>query len=129
MSDLVPATMPAQGSGGMSANLGGGRGPVVPSAKNPVPVKVLGEHLVLFRDATGAPGLLAEHCSQLDIARFDRLQPFLVQARPRVARHEPADGEFDRVHDSQVHHRHQTLPACQHPRFTGVFAQQAHRLA
>ena len=34
-----------------SANLGGGRGPVVPSAKNPIRVKVLGEHLVLYRDA------------------------------------------------------------------------------
>ena len=46
-----------------SANLDGGRGPVRPSAKNPVRVKVLGENLVLFRDATGKPGLLEEHCS------------------------------------------------------------------
>ncbi len=44
-------------------NLGGGRGPVVPSAKNPLALTVMGEHLVLFRDATGKPGLLAEHCS------------------------------------------------------------------
>ncbi|MSQ24286.1 MAG: hypothetical protein EXR58_07035 [Chloroflexi bacterium] len=46
-----------------SANLSGGRGPVQPSAKNPVSVKVLGENLVLFRDGSGKPGLLAEHCS------------------------------------------------------------------
>ena len=46
-----------------SANLDGGKGPVRPSAKNPVRVKVLGENLVLFRDATGKPGLLEEHCS------------------------------------------------------------------
>ncbi|MPZ13859.1 MAG: Rieske 2Fe-2S domain-containing protein [Chloroflexi bacterium] len=46
-----------------SANLGGGRGPVVPSAKNPLRIKVLGEHLVLYRDSTGKPGLLGEHCS------------------------------------------------------------------
>ena len=46
-----------------SANLDGGRGPVRPSAKNPVRLKVLGESLVLFRDASGKPGLLEEHCS------------------------------------------------------------------
>src|SRR6266511_4617540 len=46
-----------------SANLGGGRGNIEPSAKNPIRVKVLGEHLVLYRDATGRAGLLAEHCS------------------------------------------------------------------
>ena len=46
-----------------SANLDGGRGPVQPSAKNPVRLKVLGERLVLFRDATGRPGLLEDHCS------------------------------------------------------------------
>ena len=46
-----------------SANLGGGRGPVTPSAKNPVRLKVLDETLVLFRDATGKPGLLEEHCT------------------------------------------------------------------
>ena len=46
-----------------SANLGGGRGNIEPSAKNPIRVKVLGEHLILFRDASGKPGLLGEHCS------------------------------------------------------------------
>jgi len=46
-----------------SANLGGGRGPVVPSTKNPIRIKVLGEHLVLYRDSSGQAGLLAEHCS------------------------------------------------------------------
>src|SRR5437763_14369523 len=46
-----------------SANLGGGRGDIEPSAKNPIRVKVLGEHLVLYRDITGKPGLLAEHPS------------------------------------------------------------------
>src|SRR5207247_3587967 len=30
---------------------------------NPVRIKVLNEDLVLFRDASGKPGLLAEHCS------------------------------------------------------------------
>jgi 5,5'-dehydrodivanillate O-demethylase oxygenase subunit len=46
-----------------SANLGGGRGNIEPSAKNPIRIKVLGEHLVLYRDITGRPGLLAEHCT------------------------------------------------------------------
>src|SRR5947208_13460292 len=55
-----------------SANLGGSGGgfgppgarrPVEPSAKNPLRIKVLGENLVLFRDGSGKPGLLAEHCS------------------------------------------------------------------
>jgi phenylpropionate dioxygenase-like ring-hydroxylating dioxygenase large terminal subunit len=51
-----------------SANLGGGRGRVVPDATNPVAVKVLGEYLVLYRDATGKPGLLAEHCSHRGVS-------------------------------------------------------------
>ncbi len=46
-----------------SSNLGGGPGNIEPSAKNPIKVKILGENLVLFRDITGKPGLLAEHCS------------------------------------------------------------------
>jgi phenylpropionate dioxygenase-like ring-hydroxylating dioxygenase large terminal subunit len=45
-----------------SANLGnyvrGGAGP-----NNPIRVKMLGEDLILYRDASGKPGLLAEHCS------------------------------------------------------------------
>ncbi len=45
-----------------SANLGGGRGAFAGS-NNPIRVQVLGEHLVLFRDASGKPGLLGEHCS------------------------------------------------------------------
>ena len=58
-----------------SANLGGGRGPVVPSAKNPLPLKVLGEYLVLYRDATGQPGLLAEHCSHRGTSlRYGRVE-------------------------------------------------------
>ncbi|MBV9121596.1 MAG: Rieske 2Fe-2S domain-containing protein [Chloroflexi bacterium] len=52
-------------------NLGGRRGPTnlqgigmnSPHAKNPIKVRVLGEDLILFRDASGKPGLLAEHCS------------------------------------------------------------------
>ncbi|MEA2642953.1 MAG: hypothetical protein QOF51_4347 [Chloroflexota bacterium] len=40
-----------------SANLGRGL------ANNPVRVTMLGEHLVLFRDSSGKPGLLGEHCS------------------------------------------------------------------
>ncbi len=46
-----------------SANLDGGRGNVRPSAKNPLRVRALGENLVLFRDASGNHGLLADHCS------------------------------------------------------------------
>lgn len=45
-----------------SANLGGGRGAFAGS-NNPLRLTVLGEHLVLFRDASGKPGLLGEHCS------------------------------------------------------------------
>jgi 5,5'-dehydrodivanillate O-demethylase len=48
-----------------SCNLGGstsGSGSFS-GARNPVRVRVLGEDLVLFRDASGRPGLLAEHCS------------------------------------------------------------------
>jgi phenylpropionate dioxygenase-like ring-hydroxylating dioxygenase large terminal subunit len=45
-----------------SANLGGGRGSFA-GANNPLRVRVLDEHLVLFRDGSGRPGLLAEHCS------------------------------------------------------------------
>jgi phenylpropionate dioxygenase-like ring-hydroxylating dioxygenase large terminal subunit len=40
-----------------SANLGHGL------TNNPLRVTMLGEHLVLFRDGTGKPGLLGEHCS------------------------------------------------------------------
>ena len=45
-----------------SANLGGGRGAFAGS-NNPLRLQILGEHLVLYRDASGKPGLLAEHCS------------------------------------------------------------------
>src|SRR5487761_1283690 len=50
--------LPVEGS----ANLGMGRG-AFSGARNPIRVRVLGEDLVLFRDASGRPGLLAEHCS------------------------------------------------------------------
>src|SRR5436190_12124306 len=47
-----------------SANLGGGeRGNAFGGANNPLKLTVLGEHLVLFRDSKGRPGLVAEHCS------------------------------------------------------------------
>jgi 5,5'-dehydrodivanillate O-demethylase len=46
----------------ISANLGGGRGQF-PGANNPLRISVLGEHVVLFRDGSGKPGLVAEHCS------------------------------------------------------------------
>ena len=46
-----------------SANLGGGRGGSFSGSRNPLRVKVLGEDLVLFRDGSGKPGLMAEHCS------------------------------------------------------------------
>jgi phenylpropionate dioxygenase-like ring-hydroxylating dioxygenase large terminal subunit len=45
-----------------SANLGGGRAGFA-GANNPLRIQVLGEHLVLFRDGSGKPGLLGEHCS------------------------------------------------------------------
>ena len=45
-----------------SANLGGGRGSFL-GTNNPLRIKVLGEDLVLFRDGSGRPALLAEHCS------------------------------------------------------------------
>ena len=55
----------------VSANLGGGggRGGAAP-ANNPLKLQVLGEHLVLFRDASGQPGLLAEHCSHRGTSLF-----------------------------------------------------------
>ena len=52
-----------------SANLGGGRGQFL-GTKNPLRVKVLGEHLILYRDASGKPGLLAEHCSHRGTSLF-----------------------------------------------------------
>jgi phenylpropionate dioxygenase-like ring-hydroxylating dioxygenase large terminal subunit len=45
-----------------SANLGGGRAGFT-GASNPLRVKMMNEDLVLYRDASGKPGLLAEHCS------------------------------------------------------------------
>jgi phenylpropionate dioxygenase-like ring-hydroxylating dioxygenase large terminal subunit len=45
-----------------STNLGGGRGAFA-GVNNPLRVRILGEDLVLYRDATGKPGLLGEHCS------------------------------------------------------------------
>jgi len=47
----------------VSANLGGGRGGNFSGTNNPLRIKVLGEDLVLFRDGSGQPGLVAEHCS------------------------------------------------------------------
>jgi len=46
-----------------SANLGGGRGGAFSGAQNPLRIRILGEDLVLYRDGSGKPGLLAEHCS------------------------------------------------------------------
>lgn len=43
-----------------TANLGAG---TFTGANNPLRLTVLGEHLVLFRDGSGKPGLVAEHCS------------------------------------------------------------------
>jgi len=53
----------------VSANLGGGRGGFL-GTRNPVRVEVLGEHLVLFRDGSGVPGLLGEHCSHRGTSLF-----------------------------------------------------------
>ncbi|HZT09110.1 MAG TPA: Rieske 2Fe-2S domain-containing protein [Chloroflexota bacterium] len=47
----------------VSANLGGGPGPAFSGSSNPLRLTVLGEQLVLFRDGSGKPGLVAEHCS------------------------------------------------------------------
>jgi len=56
-----------------SANLGGERGgdrSGFRGASNPLRVQVLGEHLVLYRDASGKPGLLGEHCSHRGTSLF-----------------------------------------------------------
>jgi nitrite reductase/ring-hydroxylating ferredoxin subunit len=61
-----------------TANLGGRRGPTnlqgigmnYPGARNPLRVRVLGEDLILFRDGSGKPGLLAEHCSHRGTSLF-----------------------------------------------------------
>ncbi len=47
----------------LSSNLGGGHGPSYAGTNNPLRLKILGEHLVLFRDGSGKPGLVEEHCS------------------------------------------------------------------
>lgn len=49
----------------VSANLGPGPGPGADfrGVNNPLRLMALDEPLVLFRDASGKPGLLAEHCS------------------------------------------------------------------
>jgi len=47
----------------LSAYLGGGSGPQYSGANNPLRVTILGENLVLFRDGSGKPGLVEEHCS------------------------------------------------------------------
>jgi len=44
----------------LSNNLGSGTG--LNAANNPLKLKILGEHLVLFRDGSGKPGLVYEHC-------------------------------------------------------------------
>jgi phenylpropionate dioxygenase-like ring-hydroxylating dioxygenase large terminal subunit len=47
---------------GVAAHLGGRRGEFL-GTNNPLRLKVLGENLVLFRDGSGKPHLLEEHCS------------------------------------------------------------------
>ncbi len=47
----------------VAVNLGGGRGPSYSGTNNPLRTTILGEHLVLFRDGSGKPGLVEEHCS------------------------------------------------------------------
>src|SRR5207245_1730639 len=55
-----------------STNLGGFTrgGNSFAGARNPIRVKVLGEDLILYRDASGKPGLLAEHCSHRGTSLF-----------------------------------------------------------
>jgi len=45
----------------VSANLGGGRSGFS-GARNPIRARVLGEDLILFRNAAGIPALVGEHC-------------------------------------------------------------------
>src|SRR5207247_10984022 len=47
----------------VSQDLGGGPGPSFSGSTNPLKLTVLGEPLVLFRDGSGKPGLMEEHCS------------------------------------------------------------------
>ncbi|HEX6511529.1 MAG TPA: Rieske 2Fe-2S domain-containing protein, partial [Chloroflexota bacterium] len=62
----------------VSANLGGRRQPSnlqavgmnFQGARNPIRVSALGEQLVLFRDASGRPKLLGEHCSHRGTSLF-----------------------------------------------------------
>ncbi|MCH7608501.1 MAG: Rieske 2Fe-2S domain-containing protein [Chloroflexi bacterium] len=55
----------------VSANLGGGRGGnSFAGARNPIRVKMLNEHLLLFRGSDGAPHLLEEHCSHRGTSLF-----------------------------------------------------------
>jgi nitrite reductase/ring-hydroxylating ferredoxin subunit len=46
----------------VAANLGGRRGEFL-GTRNPLRIRVLGENLVLFRDGSGKPALVAEHCA------------------------------------------------------------------
>ncbi len=52
-----------------AANLGGGRAGFS-GANNPLRIRILGEDLVLFRDGSGSPGLVAEHCSHRGTSLF-----------------------------------------------------------
>src|SRR5437870_2382841 len=47
----------------LSAYLGGGNGPQYSGTNNPLRARILGENLVLYRDGSGKPGLIEEHCS------------------------------------------------------------------
>lgn len=57
--------LPVEASANLGSYVPGGAGP-----RNPIRVRVLGENLVLYRDASGKPGLLAEHCSHRGTSLF-----------------------------------------------------------
>lgn len=54
----------------VSANLGGAQGNSFSGARNPIRVKMLGENLLLFRDSSGRPHLLFEHCAHRGTSLF-----------------------------------------------------------
>jgi 5,5'-dehydrodivanillate O-demethylase len=62
-----------------STNLGGRRGEFL-GTHNPLRIRVLGENLVLFRDGSGKPGLVAEHCAHRGTSLYyGRVEPDCIR--------------------------------------------------